>query len=190
VVRARLNPMGDGLQVMVYAKDQPLLFARLCGFFARLGYTIVDAKIHTTRHGYALDSFVVFAFDSTLADRDMIGLIEHDITEQLDRQPPLPAGFSGRLSRLVRHFPVTPEVDIRADERGNQYLMSISAADRPGLLYAIARVLSQHGITLHTAKIATLGERVEDVFLISGRELAQTATLVRLEQDLLTVLQV
>ena len=190
VVRARLNPMGDGLQVMVYVKDQPLLFARLCGFFARLGYTIVDAKIHTTRHGYALDSFVVFAFDATQAYRDMIGLIEHDITEQLKQQPPLPAGVSGRLSRLVRHFPVTPEVDIRADERGNQYLMSISAADRPGLLYSIARVLGRHGITLHTAKIATLGERVEDVFLISGQELSQTATLVRLEQDLLNELQV
>jgi [protein-PII] uridylyltransferase len=190
VVRARLNPMGEGLQVMAYVKDQPLLFARLCGFFARLGYSIVDAKIHTTRHGYALDSFVVFAFDATQAYRDMIGLIEHDITEQLRRQPPLPAGVGGRLSRLVRHFPVTPEVDIRADERGSQYVMSISAADRPGLLYAIARVLGEHGIALHTAKIATLGERVEDVFLVSGKELAQTATLVRLEQDLLTVLQI
>ncbi|MDP2825800.1 MAG: [protein-PII] uridylyltransferase [Sulfuritalea sp.] len=190
VVRARLNPMGDGLQVMVYVPDQALLFARLCGFFARLGYSIVDAKIHTTRHGYALDSFVVFAFGATQAYRDMIGLIEHGITEQLNRQPPLPAPVSGRLSRQVRHFPVTPEVEIRADERGSQYLMSISAADRPGLLYAIARVLGQHGVTLHTAKIATLGERVEDVFLISGKELAQTATLVRLEQDLLTALQV
>ena len=39
--------MGDGLQVMVYVPDQPRLFARLCGFFARLGYSIVDAKIHT-----------------------------------------------------------------------------------------------------------------------------------------------
>ena len=190
VVRARLNPMGDGLQVMVYVPDQALLFARLCGFFARLGYSIVDAKIHTTRHGYALDSFVVFAFDATQNYRDMIALIEHDIVEQLEQQPPLPATLSGRLSRLVRHFPVTPEIEIRADERGSHYLMSISAADRPGLLYAIARVLGQHGITLHTAKIATLGERVEDVFLISGKELAQTATLVRLEQDLLKVLQV
>ena len=190
VVRARLNPMGDGLQVMVYTPDQTLLFARLCGFFARLGYSIVDAKIHTTRHGYALDSFVVFAFDSTQNYRDMIALIEHDIAEQLERQPPLPATLSGRLSRLARHFPVTPEIEIRADERGSHYLMSISAADRPGLLYAIARILGQHGITLHTAKIATLGERVEDVFLISGKELAQTATLVRLEQDLLKTLQV
>jgi [protein-PII] uridylyltransferase len=68
--------------------------------------------------------------------------------------------------------------------------MSITAADRPGLLYGIARVLGQHGITLHTAKISTLGERVEDSFLISGHELTHTATLVRLEQDLLQVLQV
>ncbi|OHC64962.1 MAG: [protein-PII] uridylyltransferase [Rhodocyclales bacterium RIFCSPLOWO2_02_FULL_63_24] len=190
VVRARLNPMGDGLQVMVYVPDQAFLFARLCGYFARLGYSIVDAKIHTTRHGYALDSFVVFAFNGDQAYRDMTALIEHDIGEQLEQQPPLPAAVSGRLSRQVRHFPVTPEVDIRADERGNQYLMAINAADRPGLLYAIARVLGRHGITLHTAKIATLGERVEDVFLISGKELAQTATLVRLEQDLLAALQV
>jgi [protein-PII] uridylyltransferase len=190
VVRARLNPMGEGLQVMAYVPDQPLLFARLCGFFARLGFSIVDAKIHTTRHGYALDSFVVFPIDDSLPYRDMIGLIEHDIAEQLTQLPPLPTSFSGRLSRQVRHFPVAPEVDIRADERGSQYLMSITAADRPGLLYAIARVLGQHGITLHTAKISTLGERIEDSFLISGKELAQTATLVRLEQDLLEVLQV
>ncbi|MBP6636219.1 MAG: [protein-PII] uridylyltransferase [Sulfuritalea sp.] len=190
VVRARLNPMGDGLQVMVYVRDQALLFARLCGFFTRLGYSIVDAKIHTTRHGYALDSFVVFGTDPNEAYRDMIQLLEHGIREQLEMLPPLPNALGGRLSRLVRHFPITPEVDIRADERGSQYLMTVNAADRPGLLYAIARVLGQHGITLHTAKIATLGERVEDVFLISGKELAQTATLVRLEQDLLAVLQV
>ncbi len=190
VVRARLNPMGEGLQVMVYVPDQPLLFARLCGFFARLGFSIVDAKIHTTRHGYALDSFVVFATDDSLPYRDMIALIEHDIAEQLTQLPPLPASFGGRLSRQVKHFPVTPEVDIRADERGSQYLLSLTAADRPGLLYGVARVLGQHGITLHTAKISTLGERVEDSFLISGKELAHTATLVKLEQDLLAVLQV
>jgi [protein-PII] uridylyltransferase len=190
VIRARLNPMGDGLQVMVYVRDQELLFARLCGFFAKFGYSIVDAKIHTTHHGYALDSFVVFATDPDQPYRDVIQLIEHGIREQLESLPPLPTKLPGRLSRQVKHFPVTPEVEIRADDRGNHYLMSITAADRPGLLYAIARTLGQHGITLHTAKIATLGERVEDVFLISGKELGQTATLVRLEQDLLEILQI
>ncbi|HEX8987813.1 MAG TPA: [protein-PII] uridylyltransferase [Rhodocyclaceae bacterium] len=189
VVKARLNPFGEGLQIMIYVPDQRLLFARLCGFFARLGYSIVDAKIHTTRHGEALDSFVLLDPSGHLPYRDMIGLIEHDLVEQLKAQPPLAAPPPSRLPRQVKHFPFAPEVSIRADERGQQYVMSVTAADRPGLLYAIARVLGEHGVVLHTAKIATLGERVEDTFLISGAELAQTATLVRLEQELLQVLQ-
>jgi [protein-PII] uridylyltransferase len=189
VVKARLNPFGEGLQVMAYVPDQKLLFARLCGFFSRLGYSIVDAKIHTTRHGEALDSFVLLDPGGHLPYRDMIGLIEHDLVEQLKTQPPLAPPPPSRLPRQVKHFPFAPEVSIRADERGQHYVMSVTAADRTGLLYAIARVLGEHDVVLHTAKIATLGERVEDTFLISGAELAQTATLVRIEQDLLQVLQ-
>jgi [protein-PII] uridylyltransferase len=190
VVRARMNPIGEGLQVMIYCPDQPFLFARLCGFFARLNYSIVDARIHTTRHNYALDSFIIFTTEAEPVYRDMITLIEHDLTQQLATQPPLPAPPGARLSRQVRYFPIAPEVEIRPDERGSQYLMSISAVDRPGLLYAIARIFGEHRIRLHTAKIATLGERVEDVFLISGDELTHTATLVRLEQELLAALQI
>jgi [protein-PII] uridylyltransferase len=190
VVRARLNPFGDGLQVMVYIADQPQLFARICGFFARLGYSIVEAKVHTTRHGYALDSFVLLDPIERLGYRDVLGLIEHDLAEHLIKLPPLEALPHARLSRLVRSFPIVPEINIRADDRGNHYIMSITAADRPGLLYAVARILSQHGIDLRSAKIATLGERVEDTFLISGQELAKMATLVHLEQELLEALQV
>jgi [protein-PII] uridylyltransferase len=190
IVCARLNAKAEGIQLMVYAPDQPLLFARLCGFFARKGFTIVDAKIHTTRHHYALDSFIVLDSSGSQPYRDMVTLIEHELIEQLRHPDTMDSAPSGRLSRQVKHFPISPEVDIRADEKGNQFLMSITAADRPGLLHGVARVLSQHGIQLHSAKIATLGKRVEDVFLISGQELGQTATLVRLEQDLLSTLQV
>ncbi|WIM06201.1 MAG: [protein-PII] uridylyltransferase [Candidatus Nitricoxidivorans perseverans] len=190
VVKARLNPIGEGLQVMVYIADQPGLFARLCGFFARLGYSIAEARIHTTRHGYALDSFALLDPGHDMPYRDMIALVEHDLTERL-RAPSAPeAPVSVRLSRQVRHFPITPTVNIHVDDRGNQYVMSISAADRPGLLHAVARVLSQHGVQIRSAKIATLGERVEDTFLISGHELSRMATLVRLEQELLAVLQI
>jgi [protein-PII] uridylyltransferase len=189
VVSARLNAKPDGIQLMVYAPDQAQLFAGLCGYFARRGFSIVDAKIHTTRHGYALDSFVLLATQDEQPYRDIIALIEHDLAEQL-RNPVPATAPTGRLSRQVKHFPIMPEVNIRADEKGNQFLMSISAADRPGLLYAVARILGEHKIQLHSAKIATLGERVEDVFLISGHELGQTASLIRLEQNLLSALQV
>jgi [protein-PII] uridylyltransferase len=85
---------------------------------------------------------------------------------------------------------LTPSVSIRTDESRRHWILSVGAADRSGLLYDIACVLSRHGVRLHTAKIATLGERVEDTFLLSGAELEKTATLVRLEQELLDVLKI
>ena len=75
VVRARLHQDGDSLQVMVYTQDQPDLFARIVGFFARSGYNIVDARIHTTRHGYALDSFVLLDTGERDNDREMLSYI-------------------------------------------------------------------------------------------------------------------
>ena len=190
VVKARINPIGEGLQVMAYTRDQRDLFARLCGFFGRLGYTIVDAKIHTTRHGYALDSFVLLDPANNFNTRDMISLIEHDLVERLRTAGPPDKPVTGRLSRQLKHFPITPEVSIRPDDKGSHYIMSVTAADRPGLLFAIAQTLARHKINLHTAKIATLGERAEDTFLISGNELTHTNTLLRVEQELLEQLQV
>ncbi|MDT3735714.1 MAG: [protein-PII] uridylyltransferase [Denitratisoma sp.] len=191
VVKARLPHIGEeGLQVMVYAPDQPHLFARLCGFFSRLGYSIVEAKIHTTRHGYALDSFMLLDPDGTLAYRDMISLIEHDLAARLACGVAPEKVSSGRISRQVRNFPISPEVQIRSTEKAGQCLLSVIAADRPGLLFTVASTLDEHNINVHTAKIATLGERVEDTFLISGVELAKTATLLRLETELLERLQV
>ncbi|WP_284155206.1 [protein-PII] uridylyltransferase [Sulfuricystis thermophila] len=190
LVRARMNPAGAGLQVMIYVRDQPALFARICGFFARLGFTIVDAKIHTTRHGYALDSFALLDPEHQMPYRDMLSFIEHELADELTRLPPLSSPPQARLSRRVRHMPLAPEVSIRIDENGRHHLLSIVAADRTGLLYAIALVLARHGITVHGAKIMTLGERVEDTFLISGAELGQTASLVQLEQELLETLKI
>jgi len=190
VVKARPNQVGDGLQVMVYAPDQLDLFVRLCGFFGRLGYSIADAKIHTTTDGHALDSFVLLDPNGHLNSRDMIALIETGLVERLQTQLPAEQPIAGRLSREVKHFPITPEIVIKPDERKQHHIMHVTAADRPGLLYSVARVLAAHAIRLHTAKITTLGERAEDVFLISGEELDNSTTLIRLEQELLGELAV
>ncbi|MGB0129704.1 MAG: [protein-PII] uridylyltransferase [Rhodocyclaceae bacterium] len=190
IVKARISHIGEGLEVMVYVPDQPELFERLCGFFARLGYSIADAKIHTTRHGYALDSFYLLDPGHQANYRDTIGLIEHELAERLKTVAVPDQPTAGRLSRLVRHFPITPEVQIRPDERGNHHIMTVKAADRPGLLFYVAQILARHHIDVLTAKITTLGERVEDTFLISGSELAKTSTLLRLEQELLEALAV
>ena len=69
-------------------------------------------------------------------------------------------------------------------------MLSIVAADRPGLLYAMARVLADHHIDLHSARVNTLGDRAEDVFLVSGRALGDPKSVLRIEQELLDVLEV
>jgi [protein-PII] uridylyltransferase len=190
VVKCRLAPIGEGLQVTAYVKDQPDLFARICSYFDRKNFSILDAKIHTTRDGYALDTFLIT--DETFAKnyRDIINLIEHELTELLLSQAPLAPPSRGRLSRMSRTFPITPTVDLHPDERGQYYLLSIAANDRNGLLYSIANVLTRYRINLHTAKIMTLGERVEDVFLIDGASLNNQRVQVQLETDLLDALKV
>jgi [protein-PII] uridylyltransferase len=189
VVKARINPQGEGLEVMVYTQDQPDLFARLLGFFGRAGYNIVDAKIHTTRHGYALDSFMLLDISGRDSDREMISYVEHELLERLTHQSPPEAPGSGRVSRQVKHFPIQPQVSIEPDEKGVLFVLSVTAADRPGLLYTVATTLAAHKANLHTAKIATLGERVEDTFLISGGDLAESSSRIRLETELLEQLQ-
>ena len=189
VVKARLSPIGEGLQVMIYARDQPELFARICGYFESIGYSIADAKIHTTRHGYALDTFLVLGSGASPHYREMISLIEHDLAERLVRQAPLGPTTRGRVSRQLKHFPITPEVHVRPDEKGLYHSLSITAGDRPGLLYAIALLFSKYRLDLHTAKIVTLGERAEDVFLVSGEALGNSRVMLQLEQELLEALQ-
>jgi [protein-PII] uridylyltransferase len=189
VVKARVNPHGDGLEVMAYTLDQRDLFARLVGFFSRTGYNIMDAKIHTTRHGYALDSFMLLDVSGRDSDRDMISYIEHELTDRLTRQTFPEAPASGRISRQVKHFPIQPSVTIESDEKGVNFVLSVSAADRPGLLYTVAMTLALHGANLHTAKIVTLGERVEDTFLISGGDLGESASRIKLETELLKQLK-
>ncbi len=188
VVNARSSVVGEGLQVLVYAPDQPDLFARICGYFDNAGFNILDAKIHTTRKGYALDTFQVVQAhqaEDGVAHRDLIALVEHQLTAAVSSKNPLPSPSRGRLSRRVRSFPITPRVSMRPDERGQRYLISVSTSDRAGLLYSIARVLAQHGINLELAKVMTLGERVEDTFLVSGPALRHARTQLQIESELL-----
>jgi [protein-PII] uridylyltransferase len=190
VVRARLAPFDEGLQVMIYTPDREALFARICGYFERSGFNIMEAKIHTTRNGYALDTFLVMGKGSGAHYRDMMAMIESELAAELDSREPLGPPRTARVSRRVRHFPVAPAVDIRPDERGTYDALTIVASDRPGLLYRVARRLAGYKINLHSAKINTLGDRAEDVFLISGGALQDSKTVLKLEQELLAELQI
>jgi [protein-PII] uridylyltransferase len=188
-VRARLSPVGEGLQVMVYSPDQADLFARICGYFDQAGFNIWDAKVHTATNGYALDTFQVVSSHFEEHYRNLINMVETGLTETIVEAKPLPTVGKGRVSRRVKSFPIAPRVTLQPDERAQKWLLSISASDRVGLLYSVARVLANHKVNLLLAKISTLGERVEDTFLIDGAALQQNRAQLEIETELLAALQ-
>jgi [protein-PII] uridylyltransferase len=172
VIKARLSPVGEGVQVMIYSPDREALFARMSGFFGQISFNIIEAKIYTTSHGYVVDSFYVL--DKVKKDshyRDILSYIEHELKATLANNPPLTAPSRSRVSRQIKHFPIAPEVELRFDARAGHHTLSIVTSDRPGLLYAIAYVFVSYGVQLRTAKINTLGERAEDIFMIAGATL-------------------
>jgi [protein-PII] uridylyltransferase len=191
VVKARLARDGAGLQLMVYLPDQKELFARICGFLGGAHLSILEAKIHTTRHGYALDTFVVHDPTNPHAGyREAISYIEFELQRVLTERPPLEMPPEGRVSRHLRHFPLSPEVSIFADDKGMHFILEIVAGDRPGLLARIAYTLAKANVNVESAKINTLGERAEDIFLLDGARLHDESARVKLETALYEQLRV
>jgi len=188
IVRARPSPVGEGLQVLVYTPDQADLFARICGFFDQRGFSILDARIHTTQNGYALDTFQVVATHLTDHYRELVNMIESELGHVIATTAPLPPPSRGRVSRRVKSFPITPRVSLKPDEKAQRWLLNISASDRAGLLYSVALVLARHKIDLNLAKVNTLGERVEDTFLIHGAQLQHNRAQIDIETEILDAL--
>ncbi|HEY8904894.1 MAG TPA: HD domain-containing protein, partial [Rhodoferax sp.] len=188
IVRARPSPVGEGLQVLVYTPDQADLFARICGFFDQRGFSILDARIHTTQNGYALDTFQVVATHLPEHYRELVNMIESELSQVIATAAPLPTPSRGRVSRRVKSFPITPRVSLKPDEKAQRWLLNISCSDRAGLLYLLALVLARHKVDLNLAKINTLGERVEDTFLIQGAALQHNRAQIEIETELLDVL--
>jgi [protein-PII] uridylyltransferase len=169
IVRARLSPKGDGIQVLIYSKDRHDIFARICLFFGNLQYNIVHAKIFTTSHGYALDNFIILEQDTKqISYSGLLKYIEEELTLNLEQNNSLEAPAGGRLSRQVKHMPIKTEVKISQDHNSQFHQLDIVAHDKPGLLAKIAQKFLVCNIVIHNAKINTLGNRVEDSFLISG----------------------
>ncbi|AMM26412.1 [protein-PII] uridylyltransferase [Variovorax sp. PAMC 28711] len=188
IVRARTSPVGEGLQVVVYTPDQQDLFARICGYFDQSSFSILDAKVHTASNGYALDTFQIVTAYVPEHYRDLISMVETGLAKTLDEAGPLPPPAKGRVSRRVRSFPIKPRISLLPDDKAQRWVLNISASDRAGLLYSVARVLAQHHLNLQLAKVTTLGERVEDTFLISGPELQGQRAQLAIQTELMDAL--
>jgi [protein-PII] uridylyltransferase len=154
-------------RVSVFAADRPGLFYRICAGLAGAGASIVDARIHTTRDGMALDNLLVQdAKGKPYGDRRRRQRLAKAVQAALEIEalPPLPAGGAQAA------FPMAPSVTI-ADGASRRFtVVEVQAADRPGLLASLALAIHREGLAVHSAHIATYGERGVDVFYVAGAD--------------------
>jgi [protein-PII] uridylyltransferase len=141
--------------------------------------------VHTANNQYALDSFQVVASSQAGHYRELTHMVESDLVRTIEAGGPLPEPARKRVSRRVKSFPIAPRVTLQPDEKAQRWLLGISASDRAGLLYL---VLAQHHLSVQLAKVSTLGERVEDTFLLQGSELQNNARQIQIETELLQAL--
>jgi [protein-PII] uridylyltransferase len=169
---------------------------RLIWVLQQYGCLVQQAQIHTSESGQVLDHLHVNV-PTLIAEQRSIWMthLRDQLIETLQNKPEsaavltqLPCASLGRLSARARHFPIATQVKFSFDNSGHYCVMSLICRDRLGLLYAIARELARLNISLHQAKINTLGQRVEDVFILDAAPFKQYAQLeAQLEQAILNL---
>ena len=166
-----------GTEIFVYAPDRKFLFAASASILGRLGLTVLDARIMTGNHGMTLDSYVVEDATASSAAAPThavasVGAARHEeIRTALRRGLRKPADVPRRVRRLpkrqIKHFTIPVEVNFTRDASNRRTVMEVIAADRPGLLARIGWALADARVRIQNAKIATFGERAEDVFYVT-----------------------
>jgi [protein-PII] uridylyltransferase len=171
-------------EVLVMTRDESGVFARMTHAFERMQYDILSARIYTTTNGYALDSFLLLPKSRTRPPQEtVISVVKKELQIALATTE-IAVPSRARSARQAKHFPLTPEVAIRHSRVAPYFELGITCADRPGLLSAIARALHQANINLHDARITTLGNRAEDVFIVEHPQLAEPAFAASLRDAL------
>ncbi|WP_294124265.1 [protein-PII] uridylyltransferase, partial [Sphingomonas sp.] len=168
-VSAEPDAMSGMTRVTVFAPDRPGLFFRIAAALSRAGASIVDARIHTTRDRMALDNLLVTdgrgkAYEDPRLRKRLANAVDKAL--RAEAEPPLPG--AGDISVRERAFRVAPRVLVSEKASSRTTVVEVNARDRQGLLAQLAHAIHAAGNELHSAHIATYGERAVDVFYLTS----------------------
>ena len=156
--------------LFIYMRDHDNIFSHISQTLDLLNLNVVDARVMNSTHGYTLDTFSVLEKSGAVVTgrtrkKEITDTLRHNLTS-LNR----PLKRINRIrSRRLQHFSVPVRVDFSIDAKNARNIMEVSAKDRPGFLSAVGLALEHCGARVQSAKIATYGERVEDLFYITDR---------------------
>lgn len=159
-----------GTELFLYCRDMPNLFATVASILGHKGLNIHDAQIMNSKDGFVMDTFVVLEPNGDAVAPERLPSVRKALTMALNN-PAMPLPEPKPLSRRHRQFIVPTRVTflpVKGEKR--QSLIELTALDRPGLLGRIGIVFQQCELSVHAAKITTIGERVEDFFSLTRRD--------------------
>jgi [protein-PII] uridylyltransferase len=162
------EPYDGATQIFVYTRDLPNLFAATVAALDQLHLTVMDARIITSNNGFSLDTYIVLDENGDrIADSSRLAHIGNELRQSLARPDQFPVLVQRRLPRQLKHFDVRTQVNLSNDLVHQRTVVEVITLDRPGLLARVGRIFMEHGVNLQNARIATLGERAEDVFFLT-----------------------
>ncbi|TDY00111.1 [protein-PII] uridylyltransferase [Thiohalophilus thiocyanatoxydans] len=169
VILFREQSRRGGTEIFIYTRDHPNLFALITSVLSQAGMTVVDARILASRDGYTLDTFQFLdSSGEPVRDNQRNSEIRNKLYHLLRHPGQEAPEITRRLPRQAKHFKIPTEIHFEDDSE--RTIMQVKTYDRPGLLSNIGSVFYTHDIQLHNAKIATFGERVEDIFEITSSD--------------------
>ncbi len=163
-------------RISVFTADREGLFFRICAGLASAGASIIDARIHTTRDKMALDNLLVQdAQGRSYSDKRLRNRLVRSVVAALNSNtPPRLPDAGPQPRRGAAAFSIAPSVVIAERASSRTTVVEVNALDRTALLAALARAIHDCGHQIHSAHIATYGERAVDVFYLTrsdGRKL-------------------
>ncbi|MEM6709488.1 MAG: [protein-PII] uridylyltransferase [Pseudomonadota bacterium] len=156
--------------LFAYLWDRPGIFATLVTLIDRADLSIYDARLVTSDDGRCCNQFVILDEDGNAIDPTRRNQLSDRLRSALNGETPLAGTRSKRLSRRARQLTRPTEVRIENEPQSDSSTLRIIASDRPGLLAIIGQLLAELRINITTARITTLGDRVEDSFDIQATD--------------------
>ncbi|WP_070970798.1 bifunctional uridylyltransferase/uridylyl-removing protein GlnD [Vibrio sonorensis] len=155
-----------GTEVFIHSKDQSALFATVVAELDRRNFNVHDAQVMTSKDGYVLDTFIVLdQHGDAIEENRHKAVIKHLAHVLQDGR--LTKIKTRRIPRNLQHFKVKTKVDFLPTKSRKRTLLELVALDTPGLLATVGATFANLNIILHAAKITTIGERAEDLFIIT-----------------------
>jgi len=171
LIQVKEKTSRGGTEIFIYMQDQDYIFAITTKALDQLGLNIVDARIITSSDEYTLDSYTVLEEDGNIINgKHRKNEITETLQHELSSLSTLPQDKWQRRVRKLQHFSHPTTVSFTPDEKNNRTIMEVTAADRPGFLSRIGTAMAFCGTRLQSAKIATYGARVEDIFFITDKK--------------------